>query len=80
VSGTWTVTAHCDASLVGQKAIVTQTDCSLSFAAPFDGFTGILTADGKITLSGAQACTGTVTASTISMTCTPGTCNVMLSR
>ena len=59
---------------------MTQTDCSLSFAAPFDGFMGTLTTDGKITLTGAQACTGTVTASTISMTCTPGTCNVTLSR
>jgi hypothetical protein len=80
VSGTWTVTAHCDASLVGQKAIVTQTDCSLSFAAPFDGFTGTLTTDAKITLSGPQTCTGTVTASSISMMCTPGTCDVALSR
>jgi hypothetical protein len=80
VSGTWTVTAHCDSSLVGQKAVVTQTGCALSFAAPFNGFMGTLTSDGKITLTGAQACTGTVKASTITMTCTPGTCDVTLSR
>lgn len=80
VSGTWTVTAHCDASLVGQKAVVTETGCSLSFAAPFNGFMGTVTMDGKVTLSGPQSCTGTVSASSISMICTPGTCDVTLTR
>jgi hypothetical protein len=80
VSGTWTVTAHCDSSLVGQKAVVTQNGCSLSFASPFDGFTGTLTTDGKLTLSGPQSCTGTVSATTLPLMCTPGTCIVTLSR
>jgi hypothetical protein len=31
-------------------------------------------------LSGPQSCTGTATASAISMTCTPGTCTVKLTR
>jgi len=35
---------------------------------------------GKITLSGPQSCTGTVTANSISMTCTPGMCEVTLAR
>jgi hypothetical protein len=59
---------------------VTQTDCTLSFAAPFDGFTGTVTSDGMLSLSGPQSCTGTVTASSISMVCTPGTCDVKLAR
>lgn len=79
VSGTWTVTSHCDPSLVGQKAVVTQTDCSLSFSAPFNLFTGTVTGT-TITLSGPQSCTGTVMANSISMMCTPGTCDVTLSR
>jgi len=79
VTGTWTVAAHCDASLVGQHATVMQNNCTLSFAPPFDGFTGTVTADGKITLSGPQSCTGTVAAA-ISLSCTPGTCTVSLTR
>ncbi|HEX4446580.1 MAG TPA: hypothetical protein VH044_07590 [Polyangiaceae bacterium] len=79
-AGTWTITAHCDASFVGQSVMVTQNDCSLSLAAPFDGFAGTLASDGKLTLSGPQSCTGTVTATSIAMSCTPGTCVVTLAR
>jgi phage baseplate assembly protein gpV len=80
VAGTWNITAHCDASFIGQSVAVTQTDCALSFAAPFNGFMGTVTSDGTLTLSGPQTCTGTVTSSSISMTCTPGTCVVTLAR
>ena len=80
VVGTWKITAHCDASLIGQSVVVTQTDCTLSFAEPFNGFAGTVTSDGKVSLSGPQSCTGTVTASSISMTCTPGTCDVTLAE
>jgi hypothetical protein len=80
LTGSWTVTAHCDASLIGQKAVVTQTDCSLSFAQPFNLFTGTVTTDAKVSLSGPQSCTGTATSGTISMTCTPDTCEVTLAR
>jgi hypothetical protein len=80
VAGTWKITAHCDPSLVGQSLGVTQNDCSLTFAAPFDGFTGTLTSDGKVTVSGPQSCAGTATVSAISMSCTPGTCTVTLAR
>lgn len=80
VSGTWKITAHCDASLIGQTPVVTQTGCSFSVAAPFNGFAGTVSNDDKITLSGPQTCTGTATASSITMTCTPGTCDVMLAR
>jgi hypothetical protein len=80
VAGTWKITAHCDPALVGLDATVMQTGCAISFAAPFDGFTGTLTSDGKVSLSGPQSCSGTVTASAISMSCTPGTCPVTLAR
>jgi hypothetical protein len=80
VSGVWKVAAHCDPSLVGMSVTVTQTDCSLTFAAPFDGFSGSVTADGKVALSGPQTCTGEASATAISMICSPGTCQVTLAR
>ena len=80
LSGAWDVTAHCDPSLIGKSLLVTQNSCSLSFAAPFDAFSGSVTADGTITLSGPQSCTGTASTSAVSMNCTPGTCVVKLSR
>jgi hypothetical protein len=80
LSGAWDVTAHCESSLIGMTLQVTENDCMLSMAAPFDAFTGSVTADGTITLSGPQSCTGTATASAVSMNCTPGTCVVKLSR
>jgi hypothetical protein len=80
VAGTWKITAHCDPSLIGQNAGVAQSGCSLTFQAPFNGFTGTVTSDDKITVSGPQSCSGSATASAISMSCTPGTCAVTLSR
>ncbi len=80
LSGSWQVTAHCDASLIGARLTVTQSGESLSFAAPFDTFSGSVSADGTITLSGPQSCTGTASASAVSMNCTPGTCVVKLAR
>jgi hypothetical protein len=80
MSGAWNVSAHCDASLIGETLLVAQNACALSFAEPFDGFTGSLASDGTITLSGPQSCTGTMTGSAISMNCTPGACTVKLMR
>ncbi|MFO0669006.1 MAG: hypothetical protein U0235_05155 [Polyangiaceae bacterium] len=79
-TGTWKVTKHCDASLVGSNAVITQKDCKLSFAAPFNGFTGTIDSAGKVTLSGPQSCTGNVQGSGITMACTPGTCAVELAK
>ncbi|MGH7296410.1 MAG: hypothetical protein ACRELB_15840 [Polyangiaceae bacterium] len=80
VSGAWTVTAHCDPSLVGSAVNVTETSCALTFAPPFDGFTGTIDASGNITLGGPQTCTGKGSATSFAMTCTPGTCQVTLAR
>lgn len=80
VSGTWTVTKHCDASFVGQELTATQTDCALTFAAPFDSFVGSVTNAGAISLSGPQSCNGTASSTAVNMTCTPATCEVVLRR
>lgn len=79
-TGTWKVGKHCDASLVGMNAVITQKDCKLSFASPFNGFTGTVDASGKVTLSGPQSCSGTLQGSAIALTCTPGTCAVELAK
>jgi len=52
----------------------------VSFASPFDAFSGSVTSDGKITLSGPQGCSGTATATSVSMNCTPDPCPVKLTR
>lgn len=80
VAGTWTITEHCDTTLVGQTAVVAQTGCSLSFAAPFNGFTGTVASDGALTLGGPQTCSGTASSSDLTLNCTPGTCVVKLSK
>jgi hypothetical protein len=82
LDGTWTVTMHCDTSLVGLHVVVSQSGCLLTFAAPFDGFTGNVTTANVVTLSGPQSCTGPVgpSAQSLSLSCTPGTCLVTLTR
>ena len=80
VSGEWTLTDHCEAAYIGMTLNVTENACVLSFAAPFDAFSGSVTSGGKITLSGPQSCTGTATATSVSMNCTPDPCPVKLSR
>lgn len=80
VAGTWNIAEHCDLSLVGKSAVVMESDCSLSFAAPFAGFTGTVASDGKLTLSGPQTCSGMASSSTIDLRCTPGTCTVKLNK
>jgi hypothetical protein len=80
LTGTWAVTKHCDASFVGESAPVSQHDCMLSFASLFDGFHGTVGGDGTVTVSGPQSCTGKAAASSIALSCTPGTCEVTLTR
>jgi hypothetical protein len=74
------VTTHCDPTLVGKDAVVTQSGCNLTFGAPFNGFTGSVTADSKVTIAGPQTCSGTASTSSIALSCTPGMCSVTLSR
>jgi hypothetical protein len=84
LGGTWTIKTHCVSSFVGQTVMVTQTACSLSLAAPFDGYSGNVKGDGALDVmgpsaSGTQECTGTATASSMSLSC-PGPCAVTLGR
>ena len=84
LAATWTITAHCVSSFVGQTVTVAQSSCALTFAAPFDGYTGTVASDGSLnvtgpTATGTQDCTGTATASTLDLSC-PGPCDVTLTR
>jgi hypothetical protein len=84
LAGTWTIKTHCVSSFVGQTVMVTQSACSLSLAAPFDGYSGNVKSDGTLdvtgpTASGTQECMGTATASSMSLSC-PGPCAVTLGR
>jgi hypothetical protein len=63
---------------------VTQSSCSLSFAAPFTGYSGTVASDGSLnvtgpTATGTQNCTGSATTSSIDLSC-PGPCAVTLAR
>jgi hypothetical protein len=70
LSGSWNIANHCHDDLIGMTLEVTQNACKLSFAEPFTGFSGSVTADGKITVSGQQSCSGNATESGILMLCT----------
>jgi hypothetical protein len=84
LAGTWTITAHCVSSFVGQTVTVSQSACALTFAAPFNGYTGTVASDGKLnvmgpTAGGTQECTGSATTTTIDLSC-PGPCAVTLAH
>ncbi|HEX3852071.1 MAG TPA: hypothetical protein VHW01_13960 [Polyangiaceae bacterium] len=84
LAGIWTIKTHCVSSFVGQTVTVTQSACSLSLAAPFDGYSGSVKSDGSLdvsgpTASGTQECTGAATPSSMSLSC-PGPCAVTLGR
>jgi hypothetical protein len=80
LSGTWTVAEHCDASLIGASAPISMKSCSLTFSAPFDGFSASVSEDGAVSVSGPQTCTGNATQNTITLDCTPGDCSVTLTK
>jgi hypothetical protein len=84
LGGTWTIQTHCVSSFVGQTVTIMQNACTLSMAAPFDGYSGTVSSDGKLevtgpTAAGTQQCTGTASASSLSLAC-PGPCAVTLGR
>ena len=82
LSGSWTVTAHCVPSQVGQTFSITQTGCT--YGESYPGWTGSVAADGTLTSSGPagdkpMTCTGTSSGSPITMSCNP-TCDVAMTR
>jgi hypothetical protein len=80
LAGDWVITNHCDATLIDEQVKVSANGCSLTFGAPFNGFTGNVSADGGLTVNGPQSCEGAASASNITLVCTPGTCVVKLER
>jgi hypothetical protein len=84
VAGSWTITQHCEGSLIGAAYAVTQSQCSFSIATV--GWSGAVDAQGHITMSGEGApgttltCTGTVDATGLQVDCTPGPCHVEMIR
>ncbi|MFO0555396.1 MAG: hypothetical protein U0271_43870 [Polyangiaceae bacterium] len=85
LGGTWTISSHCEPSFVGQEVNITADACELEMQAPFDGWTGEVSDDGELTVTGVVGgdtftCTGTATDSAITMSCFSGTCAVTLTR
>lgn len=84
IDGSWNISNHCQTSVVGTTATVHQSGCSISAVDPWTGWSGSMTPGDGITMSGPagtaqMTCTGTVTASAITMSCNP-TCDVELTR
>ena len=86
ISGTWTITNHCESEMIGSPATVLQNGCSITVSEW--NFTGTVSSSGAITMSGSPSgdpmtCTGTASTSTISVNCTEtgesGSCAVTLS-
>lgn len=86
LQGTWIIKEHCEPSQVNQAVMVTQDNCSISLAKPFDGFRGIVSADGSVSVVGTtpggsvMSCEGTASSSRITMNCNSGQCAVTISR
>jgi hypothetical protein len=84
IAGTWTIVSHCEPSLVNETVTVTQSGCGILYAEPFSGWSGTISSEGVVTATGPAGpdqitCTGTVTGSSWSLTCTPP-CSVTLQR
>ena len=82
LSGTWVITAHCEASFLGQSSTVTQTGCS--YMVSTEGYTcsGTVNGDGSVTqtcdVDGTLECAGQLSEPTLTMFC--GDCAVALER
>ena len=80
--GQWTIANHCRKEFIDTTVEITQQGCTLSFAEPFDGYSGNVTEDGKLTVSGQQSCNGAALEDAILMLCgaDPDPCLVELQR
>jgi polyisoprenoid-binding protein YceI len=84
LGGTWTVDQHCQATFVGQTFGATMDGCSFTCTGAFEGFSGTVTEDGSITLSGTIGtstihCTGNASTSKITLACDQE-CAVVMSK
>ena len=78
VSGSFTITQHCEADFVGDTLSMTQTGCELTV--PLWDMTGTVSSAGRITISGSPGgdfitCEGTVTGNSFVTDCN-NTCHV----
>jgi hypothetical protein len=84
VAGTWKIVRHCEASLVNQTVTVGQTGCDITYADPFTGWTGTISAAGLVTAKGPagpaqMTCNGTVIGAAWTLACAPD-CQVTLQK
>ena len=82
-SGTWTISTHCESELIGSMTTITQNGCS--FTEQAFGFSGTINDDGSFTATGNPGggeltCTGSVEGNSMSQTCEPGGCFVVLTK
>jgi len=88
LSGTWTITVHCVATLVGQQATIHQSGCSFTLDSPIATQTvsGTVSGNGTIALDVQDSsaspvqCSGNVVSNTMTLDCSIGTCNQTLTR
>jgi len=86
MAGTWTVTEHCEAPVVGSQVVVTQFGCDITSV--WDGsatFTGTIDESGNSTISGNPGggpitCTGSVSGNTWTSYCESIDCDVVTNR
>jgi len=76
VSGTWTLTEHCEADLIGSALEIVQVGCDLTEFGTWEGWTGTVEPDGSTQWSGnagttPMTCTGAFVGNTVSVTCDP---------
>jgi hypothetical protein len=84
LGGTWQVSMHCYAGLIGSPVMIAQDGCSFSTDGSFGTFTGVVQADGSFMMHGTSSgksmtCGGVVTSKNITETCNTD-CVVTLKR
>ena len=84
MSGTWTITEHCEPSFVGAVAVISQSGCHITNISTWQGWSGTVDPDGSFTISGYGGsefitCTGTLTPTSAHVSCQPA-CNVSFTR
>ncbi len=76
LTGDWQVTSHCIADYVGEVFSVSQTSCDYTTTDPLDStvYSGIVAADGSVTLTDGSLvdCTGTVSGTVLTLKCMLG--------
>ncbi len=83
LSGTWTITTHCESEFINVSSEVTQTGCSFTDSAAGFTCTGTVSADGSVSQTcdaeGGVQCAGQVSGSTLTLLCS-GDCVVVLEK